>query len=263
METEKNWFVDIDGTVYEASTETIDQWIWDGTMLAKHRVSREGARWLEVGRAPQFATHFVNAEAMNDILANEGIGVRPAPVRASEDSVFLSSSVATKAPQPFGIRLLAGWAIALLIALVAGYFWSYQISSPLDMAVINNSPEMNSLQAKYDDDKARIEEKVSSLRAQADPVRLTGGSPKRTREIVEIYKKIQATNTPDRIVPLINSSVAADITALNNQFEADKKMLVAEMRGADKRSRFYQVFVLLFLGIAGLNLARLSLFSKK
>jgi hypothetical protein len=72
-----------------------------------------------------------------------------------------------------------------------------------------------------------------------------------------------------RAVPAVvkNPGVMTDLerqfSDLDNKFEADKKQLVADTRAADSRSKFYSTFALLFLGLAGLNLARLSLFPGK
>lgn len=287
METAaKNWFVDIDGTVYEATTETIDQWIWDGTMLANHRVSREGARWLEAGKAPQFVKHFPSSQETNDLLGSEGIGARTVPPRPPElqagKHVSLPSSVRDQ-PNTFGVRLLGGSGLALIVALVAGYLWAYQFTAPKDLSLINDSPEIQKLQSNYDTEKAKFEERKAAA-AKPIPAGVSqnlnnGGQPsidcdrkdaviamicsEAGRKDAKEYGKME-----EKIQPVVNkadssASIDNSITDLNTKFESEKKKIVAEARATESKSKFYEVFVLLFLGLAGLNIARLSLFQKK
>jgi hypothetical protein len=60
------------------------------------------------------------------------------------------------------------------------------------------------------------------------------------------------------MVPTILAELDKKLAALDEKFDVDKKKVVGDARGADSRSKFFQTFVLLFLGLAGLNLARLS-----
>jgi hypothetical protein len=281
--TGKNWYIDIDGTTYEATTETIDQWIWDGTVLSQHKVSRGGQRWLEAGKVPRFSEHFANAQQMQDLLGTEGVGVTTKmmaspvmpPPMFEEQRSRMPSEVAANAPQPFGVKLFKGSAIALVIALAAGYFWAYNISSPKDLALINTTPEMKNLQSKYDNDKTTIEQAKAATPAPArvsTPVttRASQLGPAKTGDIAD-RKGFKGFNMPE--MPVYTPPSAPDLSAmfpkrdydgevanLTAQFETDKKKIVETQRGADTRSRFYQTFVLLFLGLAGLNLARLSIF---
>jgi hypothetical protein len=295
METlDKNWYVEIGETVYEATTETVDQWIWDGTVLSQHRVSRGGQRWLEAGKVPRFAGHFSSADEMNEILAAKGAGTRPAPPRAEERVTMASQSP----PMPFGVQLMGGSAVALVVALLCGYLWAYQFSAPKDLAVINNSPEMQAFQRKYDAEKAELGEIKTAFTAKPKPTpappttwrgpeydehlidcdRISTGKydgrmpygcseegKRETAEHLKTYNKIDApapAKSPG-MVPIVLKDLENKQAALDAQFDVDQKKVIADARGADSRSKFYQTFVLLFLGLAGLNLARLSFSPKK
>ena len=59
------------------------------------------------------------------------------------------------------------------------------------------------------------------------------------------------------------TSVDKSFETLDLKLEADQKQTVTDLQKADTRSRFYRTFVLLFLGLAGLNIVRLTLFSSK
>jgi hypothetical protein len=290
METGKTWFVDIDGTIHQASTETIDQWIWDGTMLAQHRVSREGARWLEAGKAPQFADHFVTSQEMNQLLGSDGIALKITP-RPEKERFDFPSEAANK-PKPFGVKLLGGSAIALLIGLLGGYLWAYQFSAPKDLAVINISPEMQALQGRYDTEKAKIDEQKAAwvIKTAPTPVpaKLGPGTSRNIRNQTEKFqvgpgggmssedlKRFQEAGGFGDKTPGYSPSPLRDpgvdafmngdqaLQTLNLKFEAEKEQIISDSRAADSRSKFYPAFVLLFLGLAGFNLVRLSLSSKK
>lgn len=296
METpNRNWYVEIGETVYEAATETIDQWIWNGTVLSQHRVSRGGQRWIEAGKAPQFARHFSSPQQVNELFASEGIGFRRATPGAESPSA-LTQGPGEAITQPFGVKLLAGSAIALVIALIGGYLWAYHLSSPKDLSVINNSPEMLALQGRYDTEKTRLEGLRASLMAPpkpkpASPATWNGPefdehlidcdrvpSGKYDRKMpwgcsdeskaenrVKTAQKIKVTPPSERpgVVPAMLTDTNDQLTNIDVKFETDKKTVIAEARSADSRSKFYQAFVLMFLGLAGLNLARLSLSPKK
>lgn len=287
---DKNWFVEIDETVYEATTETIDQWIWNGTVLSKHRVSRGGQRWLEAGKVPRFADRFSPARKIKEVRS-EGVGVRVAPPRTEERSAVTSQ--ATVSPQPFGVKLLGGSAIALLVALLGGYLWAYQFTAPKDLAVINNSPEMQALQSKYDADNASIDERKTAPvpTAAAIPVAVSKLGPGTSKNIKnqtqslkagpgggmssEDLKRFRTAQAEFRdqtyaITPTPLSDPAVDALmngdaerqSISLKFEADKNQVITKARTADARSKFYETFVLLFLGLSGLNLTRLSFSSQ-
>jgi hypothetical protein len=293
---DKNWYVEIGETVYEATTETVDQWIWDGTVLSEHRVSRGGQRWLEAGKVPRFAGHFSSAQEMNEILGSKGGGLRVASPRPEERAAGTGRT--GSAPHPFGVQLLGGSAIALIVALLAGYMWVYQFTAPKDIALINNSPEMQGLQSQYDAQKAELNEIRTSMTAKPKPTPALavawngpeyddhlidcdrvptgkydgkipyGCSEEGKREAAEdarAYNQVKTAvpaSTPV-MVPTILKDLDNKLSALDAKFDADQKKVVADARSNDSRSRFYQSFVLLFLGLAGLNLARLSLSPKK
>lgn len=284
--TEKNWYVDIDGTVYEATTETIDQWIWDGTVLSKHQVSRGGNRWLEAGKVPRFTGHFENARQMQELMG-EGVGVTarvmPPPVREEPQAPFISSAsrpmpseVAASAQSPFGIRLLGGSAVALLIALTAAYFWVYHISAPMDLALINNTREMQAVQTKFDQQKSQVEQARAEMEARPAPTvkRTAGGlGPAKTGDIASRkfgnFQMDMPVYTPpppveidlEGIIPKRNFD--GEIQNLTAEFETEKKVVIDNARSAERKSRFTQTLVLLFLGLAGLNLVRISIFQGK
>jgi hypothetical protein len=52
----------------------------------------------------------------------------------------------------------------------------------------------------------------------------------------------------------------ADLTV---KFEADKKTMVDNARSADAKTRFIPALALLFIGLGGLNVVRIKIFSKK
>jgi hypothetical protein len=280
----KTWFVEIDETVYEATAETIDQWIWDGTVLSQHRVSRGGERWLEAGKAPQFAKHF---HTTADVIASEGIGLKTAPVFRAPADPAVPYGVANPHP-PFGVRLMAGSMIALFVALLAGYLWAYQVSKPKDLAEINSSPGMHVLQDQYDADKAVLEKERDAAEAarKAAAGREAGGLSDRSFEFIDCDRTGPETSSaclelrkqPGRWLDNVQKTKASvpvvkgptPVTALDRKFsdldtkfEADKKQIITDARNADSRSKFYSSFGLLFLVLAGLNLTRLSLTSKK
>ena len=126
---ERNWYVNIDGTVHEASGETVDKWIWDGTLLSHHTLSRGGRRWLEAGRVPQFSAHFSAPPDASTEPAEVGPGM--AEARSAAYPQALSGD---DMPTPLGLKISMGSAIALAVALVAGYLWAFQMTSPPDRA---------------------------------------------------------------------------------------------------------------------------------
>lgn len=280
---DRTWFVEIDETVYEATAETIDQWIWDGTVLSQHRVSRGGQRWLEAGKAPQFAKHF---HTTGDVIASEGIGLKTAPLPAPANPA-VPYAVANPRP-PFGVRLMAGSTIALFVALLAGYLWAYQVSKPKDLAEINDSPEMRALQTLYDADKAVLEKERDAAEAArkaamaTQPAGLSDRSfefidcdridPENSSVCLELRKQpgrwLDGVQKTKASAPVVKSPTRVTVlerkfSELDIKFEADKKQIITDARSADSRSKFFSSCVLLFLGLSGLNLARLSLSSKK
>lgn len=272
METlEKNWYVNIDGTIHEASGETVDKWIWDGTILSHHTLSRGGQRWREAGRVPQFASHFVIPVDAPTGPAEIVPGV--AEARSAPSPQTLSGE---DLPTPLGLKISMGSAIALAVALIAGYLWAFQLTSPPERASLTESPEMRALQVKYDMEKKRIEDIQISLKANAEPTpgqRLTA-RPEADPQMQDKWRAAQEASlkkirTADRdpirfdMNGQVITSADKSYETLDLKLEADQKQTVTDLQKADTRSRFYRTFVLLFLGLAGLNIVRLTLFRTK
>ena len=292
METlEKNWYVNIDGTIHEASGETVDKWIWDGTILSHHTLSRGGQRWLEAGRVPQFSSLF--AAAVDGSAAPAEIGPGMAEARSAAYPQTFSGD---DPPTPLGLKISMGSAIALAVALVAGYLWAFQISSPPDRASLTEAPEMRALQVKYDMEKKRIEDiqiaqkekqqkpddlKVNELnKIKLDCQRLAPRDRDSTgihgecadqaenfRQAQAVYLEKLKAAVPQKVQFDMNGQVITSVDkgfeTLDLKLEADQKQTVTDLQKADTRSRFYRTFVLLFLGLAGLNIIRLTFFSSK
>jgi hypothetical protein len=292
METlKKNWYVNIDGTILEASGETVDKWIWDGTILSHHTLSRGGQRWLEAGRVPQFSSLFTAAVEGSAAPAEIGPGMAEA-----RSAAYPRAFSGDDPPTPLGLKISMGSAIALAIALVAGYLWAFQISLPPDRASLTESPEMRALQVKYDMEKKRIEDiqiaqkakqeipdalklnELNSIKVNCERLasrdRDNTGLHAECHDQAENFRQAQAaylekfkTAIPQKVRFDLNGQVITSVEkgfeTLDLKLEADQKQTVTDLQKADTRSRFYQTFVLLFLGLAGLNIVRLTLFSSK
>jgi hypothetical protein len=271
METlEKDWYVNIDGTIHEASGETVDKWIWDGTLLSHHTLSRGGQRWREAGRVPQFSSHF---EAPVDAAA--GPAEMDPGMEEARSAAYPQALSGDDLPTPLGLKISMGSAIALAVALILGYLWTFQMTSPPDRASLTESPEMRALQVKYDMEKKRIEDiQISLAKAEPTPGQRLAPRPEAATEMQDKWRAAQEASlkkikTADRD-PLrfdmngqIITSVDKSFETLDLKLEADQKQTVTDLQKADTRSRFYRTFVLLFLGLAGLNIIRLTLFSGK
>jgi hypothetical protein len=292
METlEKNWYVNIDGTIHEASGETVDKWIWDGTILSHHTLSRGGQRWLEARRVPQFSSLFVAAVDGPSGPAEIGSGMA-----AARSTAYPQTLSGDDLPTPLGLKISMGSAIALAVALLAGYLWAFQISSPPDRASLTESPEMRALQVKYDMEKKRIEDiQIAQKAKQKTPDDLKLNEFNRIKincerlaprdrdntgihgecaDQAENFRQAQAAYlekfraaVPHKVQFDLNGQVITSVDkgfeTLDLKLEADQKQTVIDLQKADTRSRFYRTFVLLFLGLAGLNIVRLTLFSSK
>jgi hypothetical protein len=55
------WQIDVNGEIYEASFETMTQWIFEGSLLPQDKVRRGNLRWLDAGKIPAL-TSFFNAK---------------------------------------------------------------------------------------------------------------------------------------------------------------------------------------------------------
>lgn len=84
METPtETWQVDVDGTLYEADTETLRQWILDGYVFPETKVQKGTLKWIELKRVPAF----------RDLVAGSSGGY--APATPGYGSPALGASAAT------------------------------------------------------------------------------------------------------------------------------------------------------------------------
>lgn len=281
METpiENNWHVDTGESVLETDAETLKQWIREGSVFPHHRLSRGGLRWLEAGKVPQFAEHFATAHEMKELLSSD---IPPAKtpltregthLSQNDDQFVLPSEKIAAAQTPFGIKLMASSAVALILALLGGYLWAYHVSSARDFASLKNEPKMFELQTKLDGDKAVIEAFRNSKPAYQPPVAgayAPGLGPAKTGDFAD-RKFGSPGNMPTYTTPRIpdpsammpKSDYDGMLKNLDAQFETDKKKIVGDIRAADSKSRFPLAAFALFMGLGGLNFVRLKLFSKK
>lgn len=290
METpnEKNWHVDTGGSVLETDAETLKQWIWEGTVLPHHRVSRGGLRWLEAIKVPQFAEHFATAKEMNDLLGNT---VAPPPQAAStpvftppprrpvsefDDRYALPSEKIKMAETPFHIKLMASSAIVLVLAIVGGYLYAYHISSPREVAAMKDDPKLVEIQTKFDKDKAAIEEFRNAKPAFTPAAPRASGprlGPAKTGDIARgplaYFDASQLPNfdntppQPDLSALMPHHDYDGELKNLNAKFETDKNKVITDIRAADSKKRFPAAAFLLFIGLGGVNLVRLRVSSKK
>lgn len=288
METtvEKNWYIDTGESVLETDAETLKQWIWEGAVLPHHRVSRGGLRWLEAGKVPQFAEHFATAQEMKELLGSDAPSpptnpmppVRT-PVPPTDERFALPSERIAAAPTPFGVKLMVSSAIVLVLALIGGYLWAYQVSSPRDFAAMKNEPKIVALQTKYDKDKAVIEEFRNAKPAyQPPPIASMPSGPKlgpsKTGKLARQDKLMQMAASqfegynytpppmPDLSAIMPKRDFDGELKNLGAQFENDKNKIVADIRSADSKSKFPLAAFALFIGLGGLNLVRLKFSSK-
>lgn len=292
---EKNWYVNIDGTIHEASGETVDKWIWDGTILSHHTVSRGGLRWLEAGKVPQFARHFASPADPSEDTGEIGPGPAEARTAVYQEQILTGDDL----PTPLGLKISMGSAIALAAALLLGYLWAFQLTSPPSRASLTESPEMRALQTRYDTEKKRLEDIQLSQKVFLEPLLQQQTAPKLTyrperglncdvtsegynggtgryNKCNEPYE--QSLETAKALVKKVQeakqrkefdmngqviTSIDKSMETLDLKLEADQKQTVIDLQKADTRSRFYRTFVLLFLALAGLNIVRLTLFPLK
>ena len=276
METiEKNWHVDTGAGVHETDAETLGQWIKEGRVLRNHRISRGGARWLEAGKVPQFAGYFPAGVNMPPNTAMPGY--RPGP-RMPDAGYDVPSALKNSEPS-FGLRLAAGTTVMLLLAAGIAYAWAFQVATQRDFAALLKEPEAQALQNKFDEDKNALES-FRNLKSRPTPVYTPAPvsklGPARTGDIaarktgygnfqVDVDKLPKFTppqiQMPHSEVPKVD--VDKGIADLTVKFETDKKTMVEDARSADAKSRFIPAFALLFIGLGGLNVVRIKLFSKK
>jgi hypothetical protein len=88
-DSQEVWQVDVNGEIYEASFETMTQWIFEGSLLPQDKVRRGNLRWLDAGKIPAL-TSFFNAKESGEpmpqvhVSSTEGEALppeNPAPVQ--------------------------------------------------------------------------------------------------------------------------------------------------------------------------------------
>jgi hypothetical protein len=276
METiEKNWHVDTGAGVHETDAETLGQWIREGRVLRQHRISRGGMRWLEAGKVPQFAGYFPAGVNMPPTVS---AGYRPGP--GMPDAGYDVPSALKNTEPSFGLRLAAGTTLVLFAAAAAAYAWAYHVAAPRDFAALLKEPEAQAIQTRFEKDKENVEAfrnvKPVSTPEYKPPVRSKLG-PARTGDIasrkfpnisMEKYddfgtgRVLTPPGIPANFKPPV-MNVDQQIADLTIKFEAEKKSLVESVRAEDSKKRLIPAFALLFIGLGGLNVVRMKLFSKK
>jgi hypothetical protein len=274
METiEKNWHVDTGAGVHETDAETLGQWIRESRVLRHHRISRGGIRWLEAGKVPQFAGYFPAGVNMPPGTATPGY--RPGPGMPDAGCDVPS---ALKSTEPsFGLRLGAGTTLMLLLAAGIAYAWAFQVATQRDFTALLKEPEAQALQKKFDQDKNDLESfrnLKSAAKPYSTPAPVSKLGPAKTGDIaarkttfgnmqVELpeLRQVEPLPMPQFDAPKVD--VDKGIADLTVKFEADKKTMVEKARSADAKSRFIPAFALLFIGLGGLNVVRMKLFSTK
>jgi hypothetical protein len=273
--TEKNWHVDTGAGVHETDAETLGQWIREGRVLRQHRISRGGMRWLAAGQVPQFAGYFPAGVNMPPNTVAPGYRPGPGMPEAGRD---VPSALKNTAPS-FGLRLVAGSMLALLLAAAAAYAWAYHVAAQRDFAALLKEPEAQALQNKFDEDKNALElfrNPKSTVTPASTPAPVSKLGPAKTGDIaarktsfgnmqIDLDKLPKFTpphiQVPHFEVPKVD--VDKGVADLTVKFEADKKSLVENVRAEDSKKRFIPAFALLFIGLGGLNVVRIKLFSKK
>jgi hypothetical protein len=274
--TERNWHVEAGGAIHEINSETLNQWIREGRVLPNNRISRGGMRWLEAGKVPQFAGQFAGRA---NTLPNRGpAGFHPRP--GMPDEGYDVPSAMKNAEPSFGLRLAAGSMVALIIAALLAYAWSYHIATPRDFISMMNEPAARELQKKFDQDKQNLEAfrnvkpavttaPTPAPRSKLGPAK-TGDIASRRASFGNMQVDLDSLprfdmppppSMPAVVVPTVD--VDKGIADLTVKFEADKKKIVEDMRTEDSKKRFLPAIVLLFLGLGGMNVVRMKLSSKK
>lgn len=276
METiEKNWHVDTGAGVHETDAETLGRWIREGRVLRHHLISRGGMRWLEAGKVPQFAGYFPAGVNMPPNTA--AAGYRPVP--GMPDAGYDVPSALKNTEPSFGLRLAAGTTFALLVAAAAAYAWAFHVAAQRDFAALLKEPEAQALQKKFDDDKNNLEafrNTRAAAKPYSTPAPVSKLGPAKTGDIaarktafgnmqvdLDRIPEFRAPPLPMPHFEVPKVDVDKAIADLTVKFEADKKTMVEDARSADAKSRFIPAFAFLFIGLGGLNVVRMKLFSKK
>lgn len=253
METsENNWYVNIEGTVHEVSGKTVDQWIWDGTILAHHPVSKKGVSWMDAGKTVQFAHHFKNARPDSEtaVLQNRHV------TRVSDEDV----------PAPVGLKISLGSAAAIAVALIAGYFWAFHIIPPPGEDDFKNAHEVRGLEADYYAARNILEDKRHHLLA-APAVKKAADAPElRIKGAHEIgFRKAALVSSEAQLVANREElkDIEANLLDMDVKYTGERQQTISRLQKADSRSRFYRSFVLCFLILGGLNLFIFTVVSGK
>src|SRR5262249_44492898 len=81
METPSDiWQVDIEGSMYEADTETLKQWILDGYVFPETKVQKGSLKWIELRRVPTFRGLF------GDVATSPPMTAPPPPIAPTANS---------------------------------------------------------------------------------------------------------------------------------------------------------------------------------
>lgn len=249
---EQNWYVNIDGTIHEVSGNTVDQWIWDGTVLAHHPVSKKGVSWMDVGKTVQFAHHFKNARQDNEsaVLQNQHT------TRVRDEDV----------PTPVGLKISLGSAAAVVVALLAGYFWAFHIIPPPGEDAFKSTHEVRGLEADYYAARNILEDKRHQLlaapalkkAADAPELRIRGAHEIGFRKAPAVWSDAEAAGNREEL-----KDIEAKLLDMDVKYTGERKQTVSLLQKADARSRFYRSFVLCFLILGGFNLFVFTVLSGK
>lgn len=160
--TEKKWLVDTGEGVWEADSETLAQWIMEGAVLPHHKLSREGVRWLEAGKVPQFALLFIGqAEVVQapvpPVENKPPVRGEPAPAAPPPEEYEVYDSFRPPAPPSFGLRLAASSFLALFIAVVISYIWAFHLATKRPLSEVEKDPSIVSLADKHQQDRSAAE----------------------------------------------------------------------------------------------------------
>lgn len=295
---EKKWIVDTGEGVWEADPETLAQWIMEGAVLPHHKLSREGVRWLEAGKVPQFALLFIGqadvVQAPIPSVDDHKPPVRdetvPAALPPEEYEVY--DSFRPPAPPSFALRLAASSFLALLIAVVISYVWAFYLASKRPISEVEKDPLIVALLEKHEKDKQVTEAATSVPQFQAlTPAyvmpnkkkatslgpRQTGGRLAGEKQMVADLKQFNPKDHPEmfepefvvvpapqqQAAPAPDPAQAQRLQQLETKFEAEKQKTVDAIRSQDSKSKFLSSVGFLFLLLGGLNVGRMKLYDKK
>jgi hypothetical protein len=164
--------------------------------------------------------------------------------------------------------------VALVIAVLGAYVWAFQISSARDIVSVNEEPAMKALEEKFEKEKANVQFSASTVEYVAAPQMETHSKlgPAKTGEIgpqTRIMQNFAAgmpsyepVRMPEQKL-IVNTAAAEQQTNLiTAKYENDKKEVVAGIRSADSKKKFFPALAILFIGLAGLNVFRMKMSAK-